>query len=205
MRVGIMGGTFDPPHLGHTLPAKAAADEFELDVVWFVPAYIPPHKKRDILTDPYQRAAMVALAIQPYDHFCFSSEELHSGVVRYTNDTIATWKRRLKSRDKLFFLMGSDSFLEIHTWHAYRQLLRRCDFIIMNRGAQTRELKRKLQKLEVDLEMDLKKTVHFASAAPLSISSTQIRTALRQGKSVSGMLAPEVEAFIHKQSLYQRR
>ncbi len=72
MNIGIMGGTFDPPHLGHVVPVEAAASEFHLDRVDFVPSFIPPHKSRPGLTDPYHRAAMVAIALQPYPRFLLS-------------------------------------------------------------------------------------------------------------------------------------
>jgi len=200
-----MGGTFDPPHLGHVVPVEWAVSEFNLDQAWFIPAYVPPHKQTEELTDPYHRAAMVALAIQKYTNFLLSTIELRSGDVRFTIDTIDDCKKRIRQEDQLFVILGSDSFLEIHTWHAYQRLIRLCEIIIMNRGDGEEELKEKLAQLEIVLQLNLKEKIHFATAPILPISSTQIRNAIREGRTVSDSISPEVEAYIRKHSLYQRR
>lgn len=200
-----MGGTFDPPHLGHVVPVEWVASKFNLDQVWFIPAYVPPHKRTEELTDPYHRAAMVALAIQKSTNFLLSTIELRSSDVRFTIDTIEDCKKRIRQEDQLLIILGSDSFLEIHTWHAYQRLIQLCEIIIMNRGDGEEELKEKLAQLETVLQMNLEEKVHFATAPVLPISSTQIRNAVREGQTVSDVLSPEVEAYIRKHSLYQRR
>ncbi len=205
MRIGIMGGTFDPPHLGHVVPVGSVAAEFNLDLVWFIPAYIPPHKQARAIADPFHRAAMVALAIQKYPNFLLSTIELRSGAIRFTLDTVGVCKKMIGSDDQLAIILGSDSFLEIHTWHAYERLIQLCEIIIMNRGDKERELKEKLEQLENILQLDLKQTIHFARAPFLPISATGIRDAIRENRSVSGVLSPEVEAYIRKHSLYQER
>jgi nicotinate-nucleotide adenylyltransferase len=205
MRIALMGGTFDPPHLGHTIPVQNAASEFSLDQVWFIPAYVPPHKQGDAITNPFHRAALVALALQNDPRFLLSPVELEQGTVCYTVDTIRSFKRKLSEMDSLFFIMGSDSFLELEAWHDYPDLLRLCQLIIINRGIPEEELKDILRRLQYVLQEDLSRTVLFAKAPFLPISSTQIRTALLQDKNVSSWLAPEVEKYIRKHSLYQRR
>ncbi len=200
-----MGGTFDPPHLGHVVPVERAASEFNLDQVWFIPAYIPPHKQTEELTDPYHRAAMVALTIQNFPNFLLSTTELRCADVRFTIDTIEDCSKLIGQEHPLVLLLGSDSFLEIHTWHAYERLIQRCEIIIMNRGEDEEELKKKLEQLENVLQSNLKEKIHFACAPVLPISSTQIRKAIRDGQTVLDMLAPAVEAYIRKHSLYQRR
>lgn len=205
MNIGIMGGTFDPPHLGHILPVAKAADEFSLDKVWFVPTFIPPHKTRKDVTDPYHRAAMVAIALQPYPRFLLSTEELSRGTVRYTVDTIKAWKDRIGSKDRLFFILGADSFLEIETWRSYRRLLQLCDFIIINRGADEEVLKSKLDLLQKPLQLKLKNTIHFSRSSHIPISSTELRKSLRGDASLASWLPPGVWEYISKHSLYQRR
>jgi nicotinate-nucleotide adenylyltransferase len=100
--------------------------------------------------------------------------------------------------------MGSDSFLEILTWYAPAELLRSCELIIINRGASKSELIKNLEQLEINLQLDLRDSVHFSSAPYLPFSSTKIRELIRDGKSASDMLFPEVEAHIQKHSLYRR-
>jgi nicotinate-nucleotide adenylyltransferase len=200
-----MGGTFDPPHLGHVVPVEAAALEFSLDRIHFIPAYIPPHKQRPDITDPYHRFAMLALALQGYPNFLISSWELMKGTVSFTVETVGYFVQDLGAQDELFFLMGGDSFLEFHTWHEYKKLIRMCRFIIINRGTNKVELQDNLEKLGKNLQLDLSQTVYFAGSPELPVSSSEIRTAIADGRSVSALLAPEVEAYIRKHSLYIRR
>ena len=101
--------------------------------------------------------------------------------------------------------MGSDSFLELETWHDYPGLLRLCQLIIINRGNNEEEFKDTLKRLQNVLQEDLSHSVHFASSPYLPISSTEIRQALQQEGSVSSWLDPKVEDYIHKHSLYRRR
>ncbi len=205
MRIGLMGGTFDPPHLGHTVPVGIAASELSLDQVWFAPAYLPPHKQGDSITNPFHRTALVALALQHDPRFLLSPVELEKGAVCYTVDTIRYFREQLSPQDSLFFLMGSDSFLELETWHDYPGLLRLCQLIIINRGTTEEELKATLKRLENVLQEDLHHAVHFTKTPHLPISSTEIRNALLRQESVSLWIAPEVEEYIYKQKLYQRR
>jgi nicotinate-nucleotide adenylyltransferase len=205
MRIGLIGGTFDPPHLGHTVPVEKAAREFSLDVVWFIPAYIPPHKQRDDITNPFHRAALLALALQNYPRFLLSPMELLQGAVCFTVNTVRSFRQMISGEDSLFFVMGSDSFLELETWHDFSDLLRLCELIIINRGTTEQELKDTLTRLQNVLHEDLNRKVHFASTLYLPISSTEIRIAFQQHKSVSSWIAPEVEEYIRKHFLYQRR
>jgi len=204
-RIGIIGGTFDPPHLGHLIPVEIAAAQFSLDLVWFIPALIPPHKQNQKRTDPFHRAAMLAVALQRYPRFLFTPVELLQEKVSYTVDTLRTFRNSIRSEDQLFFLMGSDSFLEVQTWHAYNELLQLCDLIIINRSARESELREHLEQLQTQLRLDLERSIHFASSIPLPISSTEIRSLVEQRKSISHMVPGEVELYIRKYSLYQRR
>jgi nicotinate-nucleotide adenylyltransferase len=205
MKIGLMGGTFDPPHLGHVIPVQDAASQFSLDRVFYVPACTPPHKSRPDLTDPFHRSAMVALALQNYPRFLLSSFELLQAKISFTIETVQHFRNQLALTDELFFLMGSDSFLEFHTWKDYEKLIHLCRFIIISRGINEREPKDNLQQLERHLQLDLSEIFLFAAARELPVSSTEIRSDISVGKSVSAALSPEVEAYIAKHSLYQRR
>ncbi|PWT88996.1 MAG: nicotinate (nicotinamide) nucleotide adenylyltransferase [Acidobacteria bacterium] len=204
MRIGIMGGTFDPPHLGHVVPIRAAAMEFQLDEVWFVPNFRPPHKTRRDFADPYHRAAMVGIALQQDSNFVLCTIELLRQKPSYTVHTLSRIRKMISANDRLFFLMGSDSFLELTTWYQYARLLRETDLIIINRGNTKKELNEALEKLETITKADLHKTVHFAHTSFLPFSSTQIRIAIQEGRDVSEQVGTEVQAYIQKHSLYQR-
>ncbi len=205
MRMGVLGGTFDPPHLGHLIPVSAAAEEGKLDQVWFMPAYTPPHKSRTDITDPYHRSAMVALAIQHYDKFRLSSYELALGRVSYTVDTIQELKNFLPKEDTIHFIIGTDSFLEIDTWHQYENLIQLCDFIIINRGTGEKELNEKLEYLETALQTHLRNKFLFAKTPYLPISSTEIRAAASRKEFLAGLVPPEVALYIERHALYQGR
>lgn len=200
-----MGGTFDPPHLGHVLPVHEAAKQFAIDRVLYTPAFIPPHKSRPELTDPFHRFAMVALALQDYPNFLLSPFELTQRGVSFSIETVQHFRAQLARGDELFFIMGSDSFLEFHTWKEYKKLIHLCRFIIISRDSNERELKENLQQLERNLQLDLSEIILFAATRELPISSTDIRAAFAGGIGVSSQLNPDVEAYIVKHSLYQRR
>lgn len=200
-----MGGTFDPPHLGHVLPVEEAAGQYRLDRVWYIPNSVPPHKSRQDLTDPYHRAAMVALAIQRHPAFLLNTLELGQDLAAYTFDTIRKLREGEGRGHRLYFILGTDSFLEIDTWHRYPELIDMCEFIIINRGDTEEELKQNLNRLEVTLQKNLAKTFHFSRTTIVPVSSSEVRAALSEGRSVSGLVSPEVEEYIRKHSLYQRR
>jgi nicotinate-nucleotide adenylyltransferase len=205
MRIGIFGGTFDPPHLGHLVPIEAAYARFQLDQVWYVPAFIPPHKSNEELTSPYHRAAMLALSLQPYDRFLLSTYELDAGRIVYTVETIEEFRKTPGPSHQLFLILGTDSFLELQTWRDYRRLIQLCELIIIDRGAKEAESRRHLQHLESILQSDLSKTIHFAGTPEVPISSTDIRQAIRDGRDINSMVSPEVAEYIRKHSIYQRR
>lgn len=204
MRIGLMGGTFDPPHLAHVIPITHVLTEFSLDLVHFIPNYLPPHKERLYLTDSYHRTAMVAIALQKYDQFILNPIELRKQKASYTVDTISEIAAG-SPNDQIFFILGSDSFIELDTWHDYKRLLQLCEFIIINRGTEHDELQQSLQKLETITQLNLRDRIHFAHAPYLPISSTEIRTAIGAGRSVSNWILPEVQAYIKKHELYKRR
>lgn len=205
MRIGIFGGTFDPPHLGHLIPVASAADQAQLDQVWLMPAYIPPHKFRTDITDAYHRTAMVALAIQNYPGFRLSTYELTLGRMSYTVDTIRELKKNLIKEDSIHFIIGTDSYLEIDTWHEWQNLIQLCDFIIINRGTGEKEINEKLEYLEKALQIQLKNKFLFAKTPYLPISSTEIRAAASKKESLAGLVSPEVGLYIERHALYERR
>jgi nicotinate-nucleotide adenylyltransferase len=204
MNVAIMGGTFDPPHLAHILPVESAKNEFGLDVVWFVPALIPPHKLTRHKADPYHRTAMLALALNSYPFFKISTIELLRGDISFTVNTLREFHAALQAGDRLFFILGSDSFLELNTWYEPAELIGLCELIIISRGDAAGELLKNLEQLEKNLRLELKNKVHFASFPHLPYSSTEIRRKIENGESVSAMLNPDVDAYIQKHSLYRR-
>ena len=141
LRLGIFGGTFDPVHLGHLQIAKIALKLASLDQVHFVTSVHPPHKSEKTHANFLDRHAMVALAVKGQKHFVPSSIEADRPGKSYSIDTIHHFRRYAGVQGKLFFIIGSDAFLEITSWKDYEQFPSLCNFLVFARpGFRTNEL-----------------------------------------------------------------
>jgi len=136
MRIGIMGGTFDPIHYGHLNSAEEIAEVFKMDRVIFIPAFIPPHKKKEKITDVYHRLMMTMLATLSNPRFTVSTIEIERDGYSYTIDTVNELRNSFKrgsAKNKFYFIVGVDAFKEIFTWKDSVRLLKNCDFIVTTR------------------------------------------------------------------------
>src|SRR5438552_2607770 len=121
MRLGLLGGTFDPVHYGHLLLAESCRETCRLDAVWFLPAAHPPHKQHYPMTPARQRIEMLELAIGGNEAFAVSALEIERGGVSYTVDTLAALRAEEPQRE-LFFLMGADMFADLPHWREPRRV-----------------------------------------------------------------------------------
>lgn len=219
MKLALFGGTFDPVHRGHLAVARAAADRFDLGLVYFVPADIPPHKQKRQLTDFQHRFAMLALATAEDKRFVPSLLDSHTGQPNYSIDTVRRLKRTLKKSDRLYYLIGMDAFKDISTWHQAEQLLAEVEFIVVSRpGFQLAEIGRVLpvnlrppegvlktlrnQQAEGTIAL-LGATIHLLPDVHERISSTQIRIAAhRPVNQLARYVPPPVAEYIKKEHLY---
>ena len=133
MRIGILGGTFNPIHVGHLVLAEEAREKLNLDKVIFVPAYIPPHKKEEALAEPNDRFKMVELALRGNSDFEVSSFEIDSKTTSYSVETLKAFKQKYGEEAKLFFITGADSLGEIYSWKEIDQIFKLSHFIVANR------------------------------------------------------------------------
>jgi nicotinate-nucleotide adenylyltransferase len=219
MRVALFGGTFDPVHHGHLAVARAAAKEFDLGLVHFVPADIPPHKQKRQLTDFQHRFAMLALATADDERFVPSLLDSHTGQPNYSINTVRRLKSTLKKSDKLYFLIGMDAFKEISTWRQPDELLAECDFIVASRPGFSlskigRVLPKSLQPSEADVRAFSRQqsngklalpgvNIHLLPAVHERVSSTQIRAAAAKSvKQLSRYVPRLVAEYIKKERLY---
>jgi nicotinate-nucleotide adenylyltransferase len=210
MRTGIFGGTFDPIHMGHLRVAEEVREVHGLDSVYFVPGYIPPHKRGQNITEPHVRKEMVAAAVRGNPGFRLSQFEINKGGVSYTIDTVTTFERK---HGELYFLIGMDAFSEIDTWHRYREIFSHTNFVVMVRPLQTRkraakifprDLRKEFRQLEeTTFEHVSKKKVYFQSVTQLDISSTKIREFAKRGESIRYLVPPGVERIILRKGLYR--
>lgn len=215
MRIAIFGGTFDPIHGGHLRAARAAARKLKLDRILFVPSGNPPHKVEDGLTPFAHRYAMVALATGGDERFVPSLLEAPApgGGPNYSIDTVLAAKRTLKKIDRIFFLLGADAFLDLPHWKDFRRLLNSTDFVVVSRPgfsiAQIAEsfpsdLRVKPGSKARPDSLSLRRTkIHLLTGLDVAIASSEIRTAIRGGRSVAGLVPPLVEQYIMKEGLYR--
>jgi nicotinate-nucleotide adenylyltransferase len=190
MRLGLYGGRFDPIHLGHLLVAEAAREALALDEIQFIPSREPPHKA--VAAPAEHRHAMTLLAVTSHPAFHVSTAELRREGPSYTVDTVEG-VRRARPQDELFYLVGTDAYAEIHTWHRPRDLLEQVRMVVLPRPGYT------LATLAAEWleQATLLKT-------PLwEISSTDVRARLAAGKSVRYLLPGAVAAYIAKEGLYR--
>ncbi len=216
--IGILGGTFDPIHLGHTLPAKAVADYLSLTKILFIPANTPPHKATPNVSAK-QRAEMVHLACSTELLFTCDERELKRDGNSYTVDTLKELTLSFPQQT-LYFIIGLDSLLTFTHWHKYQEILSLCHLVVNTRpnyqldniDQTTAELLNnhkihsvdELKKQKSGGIILLPKTLaSYQSHLHLDISSTEIRQKLANKQDCQQLLAPRVFAFINKNKLYR--
>jgi nicotinate-nucleotide adenylyltransferase len=210
--IGLLGGTFNPIHLGHLRTAQELADALKLGEVRFIPSANPPHKAAPEVSAEH-RAAMVQIAIADNSLFALDTRELERAGDSYTIDTLISLRSELDDDVALCLIMGSDAFLHLNTWHRWRELLSYCHIILVQRpnaDKQTKlpdELAVFLQDNYTENRDDLLEKssgyIHMQVITPLAISSTNIRFALKNKLSVRYLMLEKVIEYIEKNELYQ--
>jgi nicotinate-nucleotide adenylyltransferase len=197
LRLGLMGGTFDPVHNGHLQVARAAAP-YGLDRVALVPARRPPHKDRDDMADPYHRFAMAALAAAGDDRICVSSHEVARDGPSYTIDTVRHFAGR---GHDVTLILGSDSLAELETWRECRALLDLARLLVYPRRPYLGDpLESRLPGWIRDRRSA--GAILWLDGEPVETSSTQVRALLRAGGSAQALVPQPVERYILKHRLY---
>jgi nicotinate-nucleotide adenylyltransferase len=198
MRIGVLGGTFDPIHIGHLFAAEEARTRLGLERIVFVPANLPPHKLHLNVTTTEHRLNMVRLAIADNPSFVLSRVDVDRFGPSYTVDTVELLRDEYGPEAEFYFIMGSDSLAELLTWHKPDRLIRLCRIVALTRPggrADLEELNRLLPgaiaRVQL-LEMPL-----------LEVSSTDLQRRVRMGLSTKYLVPPAVEAYIQQHGLYR--
>jgi nicotinate-nucleotide adenylyltransferase len=187
LRLAIFGGTFDPIHNGHLAIARAAAEQFHLDRLLFVPAAHPPHKRGGTHAPFADRLAMIELAIAGDPRF--EASRLEEFTERsYSIDTIEQVRSTLGAGDELYFLIGADAFAEVRTWHRWQDVARAVVFIVVSRPGATYEVPESFRALRID-------------SVTLPVSSSDIRRTLAAGGRPD-VLPPPVFDYVLAHKLY---
>ena len=200
MRIGIFGGTFNPPHNGHVTLARAAAEQLALDRLLIMPACVPPHKPLPDRVTPQQRYAMAALMAAPVGRCAQASDiELHRTGKSYTSDTLQTLHEQYPDAE-LWLLMGSDMFLSLHTWHEPEVICALAHIAAFSRVEE--DIRAAMERQKQTLEQQYRAEVALLNNPQLiELSSTDVRAALAAGR--GSELVPEaVWGYIRREHLY---
>lgn len=215
-RIGVFGGTFDPVHNGHLNVAEAILDAFELNRMLFVPAFIPPHKRKQAISSPFHRFAMLSLATEDRPEMFVSTIEIESPSRPYTIETLGQLKNELHPV-RLFFVMGADSFKDITSWREHERILTEYDVIVATRPGYRNDediaghLAPHLRERIADLRGG-RMPVDEDSGSPricltdyvsMDVSATGVREAVEKDLPVDHLVPTTVASYIAKYRLYR--
>lgn len=214
MRVGILGGTFDPIHYGHLEIANRVHQFFGCDKIYLMPAYTPPHKIKNAISSAYHRYAMAALATSEIEKITLCRLELESPSQPFTVQTIAQLKKVLGKETQLFFIIGADLFYDLNNWWKYQELIHTCRVVVVTRPGYKIDLAERSLALNIPikdlcdqenfLESNLEKpAIFYTNLAELNISASNIRLAVAKGESINKWVPLPVASYITKYQLYQ--
>jgi nicotinate-nucleotide adenylyltransferase len=198
MRLGILGGSFDPVHLGHLVMADVCREQLNLDEVWFVPAGHPPHKTNRELAPAKSRAEMLEFALAGISEFQISDIELKKESTSFTVETLES----LAAEDpehELFLIIGADSLHDFPTWKEPARIAELAKIIAVNRGRQDPPA---LEEIEQKLGSDVVDRIRVVEMPGIDVSSTDIRHRIRSGHSIRFLVPKAVEAYINEHSLF---
>jgi nicotinate-nucleotide adenylyltransferase len=206
MRVGLLGGTFDPIHVGHLDVARAACAALRLDRVLLLPARVPPHRDQPHAS-PWHRFAMTSMAAQELDHASVSDVDMLSDGPSYTASSLDRLAARGLDTRTLFFITGADAFRDIRSWKDYPAILDRCQFVVVSRpgcpAVSMRDVLPELAKrMQSAVESPGNPSIFLVDAVTAPVSSTDVRARLSRGDSVRGLVTPAVETHIVRHGLY---
>ncbi|MCX6995656.1 MAG: nicotinate-nucleotide adenylyltransferase [Kiritimatiellaeota bacterium] len=201
MKLGLLGGTFNPVHMGHLILAQDALERFGLDRVLLIPCAQPPHKQAPRLAAAAERLAMLRLAVAGDPRFEVSAVELERGAPSYAVDTVRPLRAEQPER-RLFFIIGTDALLELHQWHAIGELLELCEFSTMLRPGFPVEFLG-AERLNLPAPWPERLLHNLFTGHAVDISATDIRQRLAEGRSIRYLVPPAVGQYIFEQGLYR--
>jgi nicotinate-nucleotide adenylyltransferase len=203
-KLGILGGTFNPIHIGHLIIAEAVRQRYGLGKVLFIPSADPPHKERDEIIDAAHRYRLVCLAIADNPFFEVSDIEMRREGRSYSVDTLHALRKTDCEPTDYFFIMGGDSVPELRTWKNIAELATLCTLVVVPRPGWDIE---RMPARELGLPESVREGLlrHVVSAPLIGISSTEIRRRVRRAESIRYLVPRPVEDYILKHGLYKKK
>ena len=197
-KIGVLGGTFDPPHRGHLLIAREALTQLGLSQVLFAPTRQPPHKGLAGITPIAARLEMVRRAIAAHPQFQLSRVDVDQPGATYTADTMRRLRAQFGADVELFFIMGMDSLQSILTWRTPAELIAVCKLVVFARPGFVADL----DALEAQLP-GVRARVVFLPAPPVDIAASDLQRRVRAGESIAEFVPATVAEYIAAQGLYR--
>ncbi len=208
-KIGIMGGTFDPLHNGHLQAAKAALQECALDHVDFIPAASPPHKTGGAEASFADRVNMIREVCAECEKISCNDIEGYLQTPSYSIDTLNSLLNGSYKNSQLYFVIGIDAFLEIDLWKSFEEVLKRVHFIVCQRlGCNNEKIHEFLNNLGYQNDKgywqsrEYSRNIYLLETIPEQISSTELKTILRQGGNIHKLVPAPVSQYIQKNGLY---
>lgn len=192
-RIGVLGGTFNPVHIGHLAIAQMAREAVKLDKVIFVPSNWPPHKNESNIAPARDRYNMVRLAVKGNPGFETSDFEIKNEGKSYTIDTLWHFRRIFPKEAKLFFIIGGDTLSQLKNWRYIEDILKIATFIVVNRPGQFKK------------EKGIKVNYYSVSMPGIDISSSYVRSRIAQNKTMTYFVPDSVLKYIKKNKLYKSK
>lgn len=197
MKIGLMGGSFDPIHNGHLVLAEQVRTRFQMDKIIFVPSGIPPHKTTVVSKE--HRYEMTKLAIEDNPYFEISTIELDQDDKTYTIDTVKKIKEIYGDSTEVYFITGADAMIDLPNWKNFEELVSLCKFIGSTRpGIDDSELFGQIDSIVKNFKAD----ITITQVPALAISSTDIRRRVKYNLSIKYLLPSKTEDYIYKNCLY---
>ncbi len=201
MKIGIMGGTFDPIHIGHLLLGEFAYEDYGLDEIWYLPNGNPPHKQQAEESTLNHRVEMIRQAIRNVPYFKLCLHEAKETEHSYTYQTMRELNTLYPEND-FYFILGADSLFSIETWKYFREIFPTCTILAaMRDDKDAADMRMQIRYLEEKYGA----RIRILQAPLLEISSTTLRERASRGQSVSYMVPDAVAEYIKKNRLYQKR
>jgi len=199
-KLGILGGTFDPIHVGHLSVAQQVGDRLGLDRVVLVPSGRPPHKDCNAVAPARDRLEMARLAVRGLARLSVSDIEVRRAGPSYTIDTVRQLRSDMGEDNDYWFVIGADTVAELPTWHRATELLQEIRFAVAVRPGCRPDFAPVEENLGPEAAMKLRRAV--LDIEPCDVSSTEIRRRLAHGEDVGGMIRANVAALIRRRNLY---
>jgi len=189
-KIGVLGGTFDPIHLGHLITAQSVLEQRNLRKIIFIPCNISPHKTVIKSAPPQHRLKMLSLALEDYPDFEFSSYEIDKGDVSYTLDTLLELK---KTYSKIELIIGFDNLITFDTWREPDKILELADLVVMKRSSD----------IEIKKAHKYFGEAIYVQTPTIEISSTEIRRRIKQNMTITNLVPDKVKEYIFEHKLYE--